>query len=159
VFLLALALFCAALWRCAGGGVSACAGAHRLYDDAGCRRDQVERFYGIFVPTHTCSMFTYLQYVSRAYEHIPAIYVQLIYPSILQVALPAFLTIALMPLSHSISNGIWFGLPASVLLRLLTHPLLGRCCGGRAQGVDQGRLLLDDDQQRRLLDDDDDSSA
>ena len=28
-----------------------------------------------------------------------------------KVALPAFLTIALMPLSHSISNGIWFGFP------------------------------------------------
>jgi len=65
-----------------------------------------------------------------------------------KIALPAFLTIALMPLSHSISNGIWFGLPATILLHIFTHPALGRLFGARTQG-DEGLLL-------HMGDDDDD---
>ena len=52
-----------------------------------------------------------------------------------KVALPAFLTIVLMPLSHSISNGIWFGLPAAFIMYFFTHPVLVRLCP--AAGVDE----------------------
>jgi len=38
-----------------------------------------------------------------------------------KVALPSFLTISLMPLSHSISNGVWFGLGSSIMFGLTTH--------------------------------------
>jgi AGZA family xanthine/uracil permease-like MFS transporter len=46
-----------------------------------------------------------------------------------RVALPAFLTIALMPLSHSISNGVWFGLGASIIMGLTTHQAWKRIVG------------------------------
>lgn len=64
-----------------------------------------------------------------------------------KIALPAFLTIALMPLSHSISNGIWFGLPATIILHIFTHPALGRLCGGRSQAEDSLLLSLADDDE------------
>ena len=47
-----------------------------------------------------------------------------------RVALPAFLTIALMPLSHSISNGVWFGLGASIIMGCSTHKAWDRLLGG-----------------------------
>eukprot|EP00283_Hemiselmis_rufescens_P016120 CAMPEP_0173440894 /NCGR_PEP_ID=MMETSP1357-20121228/23664_1 /TAXON_ID=77926 /ORGANISM="Hemiselmis rufescens, Strain PCC563" /LENGTH=494 /DNA_ID=CAMNT_0014406431 /DNA_START=71 /DNA_END=1555 /DNA_ORIENTATION=- len=49
-----------------------------------------------------------------------------------RVALPAFLTISLMPLSHSISNGVWFGLGSTILIGLSTHKCwdrLFKLCG------------------------------
>jgi AGZA family xanthine/uracil permease-like MFS transporter len=58
-----------------------------------------------------------------------------------KIALPAFLTIVLMPLSHSISNGIWFGLPAALIMFVFTHPVLGRLCPARADEEDDLDLL------------------
>jgi len=43
-----------------------------------------------------------------------------------RVALPAFLTISLMPLSHSISNGVWFGLGSTILIGLSTNKFWDR---------------------------------
>jgi AGZA family xanthine/uracil permease-like MFS transporter len=47
-----------------------------------------------------------------------------------KVALPSFLTIALMPLSHSISNGVWFGLGSSIVFGLTTHKVWKRLIPG-----------------------------
>jgi len=47
-----------------------------------------------------------------------------------RVALPAFLTIALMPLSHSISNGVWFGLGSTILIGWVGSAIPRRCVRG-----------------------------
>jgi hypothetical protein len=70
-----------------------------------------------------------------------------------KVALPSFLTIALMPMSHSISNGIWFGLGAAAVLSLATHDAWGALFAPRAP-QERGGLWSDDgdDETDALLD-------
>mmetsp|Transcript_7505 Transcript_7505/g.14671 ORF Transcript_7505/g.14671 Transcript_7505/m.14671 type:complete len:493 (+) Transcript_7505:214-1692(+) len=54
-----------------------------------------------------------------------------------RVALPAFLTISLMPLSHSISNGVWFGLGSTLLIGLSTHKCWDRLFKFCGDGEDE----------------------
>ena len=52
-----------------------------------------------------------------------------------QQSLPAFLTIAVMPLTYSIANGVVAGLISYVVLELFTTPTLWRTVIERGQGL------------------------
>jgi len=54
-----------------------------------------------------------------------------------QVAIPSFLTLALMPLSHSISNGIWFGMGSAAFIGLFTNKTIRRCLGSNDVSLEE----------------------
>eukprot|EP00290_Baffinella_frigidus_P019879 CAMPEP_0180220428 /NCGR_PEP_ID=MMETSP0987-20121128/19105_1 /TAXON_ID=697907 /ORGANISM="non described non described, Strain CCMP2293" /LENGTH=467 /DNA_ID=CAMNT_0022181315 /DNA_START=60 /DNA_END=1459 /DNA_ORIENTATION=+ len=70
-----------------------------------------------------------------------------------RVALPSFLTIALMPMSHSISNGVWFGLGSAIALGIATHDGWKKLFPEQVPAQGQGGLWGDgDDEIDTLLD-------
>jgi len=59
----------------------------------------------------------------------------------IKIALPSFLIVALMPLSHSISNGIWFGLAAFLFMEFFTLPVWSKWYYQMKMGKDDKIML------------------